>query len=99
MWQKKGTTFRDERKIRDICVENRKVPRRLITQLVNDAGIQISDRTTRRRVKELGFACRRPAKKPLLTPAMMVKRLKWAKTHRNWTVDYWKKVRFDFTFH
>ncbi|CAG5039123.1 unnamed protein product [Parnassius apollo] len=92
--RKKITTPRDERKIRDICVENRKAPRKILTKKVQDAGINISLATVRRRMKDLGFICRRPAKKPLLTQAMMSKRLQWAKEHQNWTAEDWNKVCF-----
>lgn len=90
--RKKSTTPRNERQIRDICVANRRSPRKLITKMIKDAGIEISDRTVRRRIKDLGFSCRRPAIKPLLTRAMMTKRLNWAKAHRNWTTEDWNKV-------
>lgn len=90
--RKKITTPRDERKIRDICIENRKAPLRALVKKIQDADINISAMTTRRRVKELGFTCRRPAQKPLLTQAMMQKRLQWAKKHRHWTVKDWEKV-------
>lgn len=90
--RKKITTPRDMRKIREICVENRKAPCQILTKLVQEAGVNISLATVRQRVKDLGFTCRRPAKKPLLTPAMKQKRLKWAKEHRHWTADDWNKV-------
>lgn len=96
--RKKITTPRDERKIRDTCVQNRKAPRRVLTSLIREAGVNISAMTFRRRAKDLGFSCRRPAKKPLLTKVMKKKRLQWALDHQNWTVDDWKKVSSDDPF-
>lgn len=90
--RKKITTPRDMRKIREVCMQNRKAPRALLTKIIQEAGVNISLGTVRRRVKDLGFTCRRPAKKPLLTPAMMEKRLKWAKDHKEWTADDWNRV-------
>lgn len=90
--RKRVTTPRDERKIRDLCIKNRKAPRRLLTKIIQDAGVQVSDMTVRRRMKDLGFLCRRPAKKPLLTKPMMEKRLKWARAHEKWTTEDWMKV-------
>ncbi|KAJ4451851.1 hypothetical protein ANN_03329 [Periplaneta americana] len=60
---------------------------------MRDAGIKISSVKTRRRIKELGFSCRTPTKKPFLKPYMVKKRLSWAKQHQFWTVDDWKNVR------
>lgn len=95
--RKKITTPRDERKIRDIVLANRKQPRRILTKIMQESGVNISPMTARRRMKDMGFSARRPAKKPLLTPAMMKKRLQWAKQHKDWTVDDWKQViqKFD----
>lgn len=90
--RKKITTPRDERKIKEICVQNRKKPRKILTNLIQESGIEISDMTVRRRLKDMGFTCCRPAKKPLLTKTMMEKRLKWAKTHKDWTSEDWLKV-------
>ncbi|CAK1590972.1 unnamed protein product [Parnassius mnemosyne] len=50
--------------------------------------------TLRRRWKEQNFSCRRPLKKPKLTPAMRLKRLEFAKKYKHWTVEDWHKVCF-----
>ena len=88
----KATSLRDERKIQNICTKNRKKPLREIGMLVREAGINISDMTVRRRIKDLGYKCYRPLKKPLLTTKMMKERLAWAKSHKNWTTDNWNCV-------
>ena len=56
-------------------------------------GINVSKWTVQRSLRETGFKSVHPTKKPLLTPAMKRKRLLWAKNHRNWTVEEWRKVR------
>ena len=43
---------------------------------------------------ELNMSSRRPAKKPLFTQKMKEKRIEFARTHADWTVDDWKKVHF-----
>lgn len=52
----------------------------------------ISETTVTRRLHEVGLYGRVAARKPLLRPENIRKRLKWAKEHRNWTVDQWKQV-------
>ena len=48
--------------------------------------------TISRRLKEQGLKGRLAAKKPLLRPANIQKRLRFAREHKHWTVDDWKKV-------
>lgn len=86
------TTKRDDRCIRNIVCENRKLPLNAITKLVKDANIKVSQRTVRRRLREENLLGRRPARKPKLTPAMIKKRYDWAKKYKNFTIDDWKKV-------
>ena len=52
--------------------------------------------TVLRRLLAAGRKARRPIKKQLLTTAMCKKRLVWAKTHANWTIEDWKNVMFTF---
>ncbi|XP_072377882.1 zinc finger MYM-type protein 1-like [Diabrotica undecimpunctata] len=40
----------------------------------------------------MSFKCRRPVKKPKLIPQMLKKRLAWAKIHKDWSIDDWRKV-------
>ena len=94
---KRKTTPRADRIIRNICLENRKKPQNVLTKLIYEAGIAVSDRTIRRRLKEEGLMCHRPAKKPKLTSLMKKKRLEWARNYRHWSVEGWEKV-FLFAF-
>jgi DNA-directed RNA polymerase I, II, and III subunit RPABC1 len=90
--RKRITTPRTERKIRQVALENRRKPRKALKSLLELDGVSISDRTLRRRFAEMGLACRRPVKKPKLTPAMRQKRMEWALKYRHWTVEDWNKV-------
>lgn len=87
------TTPRTDRKIRDICVQNRKLPVRLLAKYIQDEGIPISQRTVQRRLFESGLIAHKPARKPKLTTAMIKKRLEWAHKYKNFTIDDWKKVK------
>lgn len=92
------TTARSDRKIRDICLQNRKKGRKLLTKIIQESGIHLSERTIRRRLAEMGFKCCRPAKKPRLTTVMKQKRLEWARNHRHLTENDWKKVKINILF-
>ena len=58
-------------------------------------GVQCSPSTVRRRLCQRGFHACRPMRVPRLTEAMKKKRLAWAKAHRHWTSEDWKKVITD----
>ena len=53
---------------------------------------QLSRSTVSRRLCENGLHVRVAVKKPLLRKANIRKRLKFAKSHKDWTVDQWMKV-------
>ncbi len=56
-------------------------------------GIQntISERTTRRALKQMGYSSRRPHRVPLLSAKNQKRRLQYAQTHQNWTIEDRKK--------
>lgn len=91
--RKRKTTPRSDRKIRDICIQNRKKSAATLTQMVQASGIAVSKRTVQRRLAEQGLTGHRPSRKPKLTEAMKKRRLAWAREHRHLTVDDWNKVR------
>ena len=49
--------------------------------------------------KDLKMPCRRAAKKPLLTKAMMKKRVSFCKKYMHWTMADWRKVMFSDEVH
>ena len=71
----------------------------LMRDLVNCGTCNISSSTVRRRLIEKGRMARRPIKKQLLTKAMKAKRLDWAKRHKDWTINDWRKVLFSDESH
>lgn len=56
--------------------------------------LDLSVRYIQNMLHENGYPARKAAKKPLLTPAMIDKRLKFAQDHLDWTEDDWMKVMF-----
>lgn len=86
------TTSREDRKILSTALQHRRLPAREIKKELEASGINLSLRTLGRRFSENNLKCRRPVKKPRLTPRMKSARLKWAKDHKSFTVEQWKKV-------
>ncbi len=52
----------------------------------------ISEHTTRRTLKQMGYSSRRPHRVPLLSDKNRTQRLQFTQTHQNWTVEDWKNV-------
>lgn len=52
----------------------------------------VSVTTVQRRLRQVGLSGCVAIRKPFLRTVNKVKRLNWAKEHRNWTEDDWKKV-------
>ncbi len=52
----------------------------------------ISERTTRRTLKQMGYSSRRPHRVPLLSAKNRKWRLHLAQDHQNWTTEDWKNI-------
>ncbi len=52
----------------------------------------ISERTTRRTLKQMDYSSRRPHRVPLLSAKNRTWRLQFAQAHQNWTIEDWKNV-------
>ena len=63
-------------------------------QLRATANVVISDQTVWNRLREVNLRARRPAVRPVLTPAHRVARLAWARAHVAWTRQQWARVLF-----
>ena len=88
------TTESDDRFLVVQCKRNRKKTAvELATTIKNeDNAPKVSPRTVRRRLTEAGYPARKARKKPLLTKRHRRDRLKWAKEHKDWTVEQWRNV-------
>ncbi len=52
----------------------------------------ISESTTRRTLKQMGYSSRRPHRVPLLSAKNRKRRLQFAQAQQNWTIEDWKNV-------
>ena len=56
--------------------------------------VKVSDTTVSRRLTSFRIKIAKTHKKPFLTKSMKTKRLTFAKAHRHWTTEHWRKVLF-----
>lgn len=90
--RKKSTTPQTDRRIVRLSLANRKSSAVDINRELQSAGVQVSNRTVRRRLVEAGLKARVPRKKPFLNATQREKRVNWAKEHISWTGEDWEKV-------
>ena len=63
-----------------------------LAQLRLDTNIGVSEQTVRRRLRETGIGKHKAVNRPLLTKKQIAARLKWAREHRDWSVEQWQQV-------
>ena len=90
--RKRKTTAQDDRNIVRNLRRNQFATARSLRNELADSGVQVTTQTIRNRLKEVGGRSGKPKKKPILTPRMKRQRLLFARTHRDWTIEDWKKV-------
>ncbi len=83
-----GRLVRDDRKATVTLLSNSKITTRYNQGMQNT----ISERTTRRTLKQMGYSSRRPHWVPLLSAKNRKRRLQFAQAHQNWTIEDWKNV-------
>ncbi len=80
-----------ERKMGRWVKDDRKA---IVTQIITryNQGMQniISEHTTRRTLKQMGYSSRRPHRVPLLSAKNRKWRLQFTQVHQNWTIEDWK---------
>ena len=64
----------------------------LTTEFQTDSGSNVSTRTVRRELHEMGFRGRAATHKPKITMRNAKHRLEWCKAHHHWTLEQWKHV-------
>ncbi len=81
---------RGQRRMGRLVRDDRKATVTLTTRY---KGMQntISERTTRRTLKQMGYSSRRPHRVPLMSAKNRKRRLQFAQAHQDWTID-WKKI-------
>ena len=60
--------------------------------LRHEAGVAVHKNTLYRLLQKEGITNWLAKKRPLLTPEVVAKRYKWAKEHKDWTWDDWRKI-------
>ena len=88
------TSKRDDRGLQWIIKQRKFKNLTEIQREWNEAGVTASKTTTFRCIREMGYNCRVPRVKPLLSLSQHRKRLNWAKEKKDWTVGQWSKVLF-----
>ena len=84
---------RDERAlIRRLTTKECSNAVQLQKSLKTSNNVEVSTNTVRRALKRNGLVARVKRKKPLLSKKHREKRLKFAKDHKDWTIDEWKKI-------
>ncbi len=84
---------RGQRRMARLVRDDRKETVTQITTRYNQ-GMQntISEDTTRRTLKQMGYSSRRPHRVPLLSAKNRKRRIQFTQTHQNWTLEDWKNV-------
>ena len=80
------TSTCQDRKLKTICLENRKCTTR---QMRNKSGVSFCDRTIRNRWRQMGFTYRKDKWKPSLTPPQRKQGYSWLKksSHGLWVTE------------
>ena len=87
------TTEQEDKYIRVSSLRNRRLTGpQLASSLNSTRKTPVSTSTVKRRLRDSGLQGRVAKKKPYLRLANKRKRLRWAKEHRHWTEEDWKKV-------
>ncbi len=87
---------RGQRRMGRLVRDDRKTTVTQITTRYNQ-GMQntISERTTRRTLKQMGSSSRRPHRVPLLSAKNRKGRIQFTQTQLNWTIEDWKFIWSD----
>jgi transposase len=83
----------EQKTLREIALKNnRSSAEEIQRNFVGVSGVEVSVKTIRKNLHELGIQSRVAAVKPLLTDQQRENRLKWCLDRRNWTIRQWKSV-------
>src|SRR5436853_1361115 len=85
---------RDIRPIVRFLCTNRTTRRYSLTQLKEYFELDVHENTIRKALQEAGYYHRVARRRPYLNKRDRQRRLKYAKEHKDWTVEDWGKVLF-----
>ncbi len=72
---------------------------KIITRYNQGMQNTISEHTTRRTLKQMGYSSRRPHRVPLLPAKYRRRRLQFTQTNPNWKIEDWKNVAWSDESH
>lgn len=84
----------ERRLVRNVVAADTSTAVALRADLEQTTGVTVSAQTVRRSLRRLGLKAAPKRKRPLLTARHRALRYDWAKAHKTWTVEDWKKVVF-----
>lgn len=89
------TSKRDDRMLKAIVSRSPDASSNRISTMAQQAGINISSRTVRRRLeKDFKLRARRPARKPMVTEKQRQSRIKFCKKYQDKPAEWWDNVMF-----
>ncbi|GBL92077.1 hypothetical protein AVEN_102621-1 [Araneus ventricosus] len=81
------------RRLSHLVKQNRRqTVAQLTTQYNAGPSASVSEHTVQLTLLDMGLCSRRPTRVPLLTKRHRQLHLQWAREHRDWTVDEWKRL-------
>lgn len=86
------STIREDRFLKRRSLQDRFRPATKLKEDWENIGVQGSVSTVRRRLRAANLMGRVARKKPLLTASHRLRRLRFAKIHKDWTKEDWEKV-------
>ncbi|GBN90008.1 Transposable element Tc1 transposase [Araneus ventricosus] len=81
------------RRLSSLVKQNRRQTVAQLTAQYNEgSSASVSEHTVQQALLDMGLCSRRPTRVPVLTKRHCQIRLQWAREHRDWTLDEWKRV-------
>ncbi len=95
--QKCLVDVRGQRRMSRLVRDDRKATVTQITSRYNQ-GMQntISECTTRRNLKQMGYGNRRPHRAPLLSAKNRKRRIQFTQAHQHWIIEDWKNIAWSY---
>ena len=90
--RKRKPTWRTDRQVIKMALENKRASCRNISAHLKEHGISLSRRRVTQRLQERNLRAYRPTNKPRMTQPLMEARVALVKNHINWTSEQWEKV-------
>ncbi len=92
VWTKMPCWWCQRRMGRLARVDKKATVTQIITRYNQDMQNTISERTTRRTLKQMGYSSRRPHRVMLLSAKNRKRRIQLTQAHQNWIIEDWKNV-------